>query len=85
MAALLAPLGVCAEYLDDGVVEPMLCAGMGKAVKFVQGLEANELKEKVRYISHESSLSLSTHSQVPQNVGKCVMTRDPILTFVDIS
>ena len=51
MAALLAPLGVCAEYLDDGVVEPMLCAGMGKAVKFVQGLEATELKEKVRHIS----------------------------------
>ena len=48
MAALLAPLGVCAEYLNESVVEPMLCVGIEKAVKYVQSLEDNELKEKVR-------------------------------------
>ncbi|CAH1774066.1 unnamed protein product [Owenia fusiformis] len=46
MSALLAPLGQCAEYLNGKSVQPMLATGMERAVKYVQGLKEDELKDK---------------------------------------
>ena len=47
MAALLAPFGNCAMYLNCDVVKPILEPGMKSVIKYVQGLSADDLKDKV--------------------------------------
>ena len=47
MAALLQPFGNCAEYLNPKVMQVVFAPGMEKAVRYVQELEENDLKEKV--------------------------------------
>ncbi|ELT87806.1 hypothetical protein CAPTEDRAFT_215537 [Capitella teleta] len=46
LAALLAPFGNCAEYLNVSVVKPILGPGLDRAVKFVQNLKPDDLKDK---------------------------------------
>lgn len=47
MAALLQPFGQCAELLNTKVVQTILAPGMEIAVKYVQKLGDDDLKEKV--------------------------------------
>ena len=56
MSSLLAPLGKCAERLNPKVVQPLLAPGMEVAVKFVQNLSDNDLKDKVQ--SHSFSIRI---------------------------
>ncbi|XP_064624443.1 ubiquitin carboxyl-terminal hydrolase 24-like isoform X2 [Lineus longissimus] len=46
ISALLQPFGQCVDFLNPKVVEPMLAPGMEGAVRFVQDLKENDLKEK---------------------------------------
>ena len=47
MAALLAPFGMCAEWLNSGTVSPLLAPCVKIALQFVKGLSENEFKDKV--------------------------------------
>ena len=51
MAALMQPFGQCAELLNTKVVNSILGPGMEIAVKYVQKLNDDDLKDKV-YINH---------------------------------
>lgn len=53
MLSLLGPLGICAEFLNHKVVQPLLAPGMEIAVKFVQNLTENDLKDKVSAVVHD--------------------------------
>ena len=46
-AALIAPFGNCAQYLNKEVVKPLLEPGLKSAVSFVQNLKSDDLKQKV--------------------------------------
>ena len=46
-AALIAPFGSCAQYLNKDVVKPLLEPGLKSAVAFVQNLKSDDLKQKV--------------------------------------
>lgn len=46
MAALLKPFGMCAEFLNPSVATEVFSPGLEKAVKYIQGLEENDFKEK---------------------------------------
>ena len=48
MAAILRPLGNCAELLSPTAVCPMLLKCMDKAVNYVTSLEDKDLKHKVK-------------------------------------
>ena len=47
MSLLLRPFGVCAEFLNNSVMQGQLRPGMERAIKKVQGFEENDFKEKV--------------------------------------
>ena len=57
MAALLAPFGQCAEFLNSKTVVPILGPGMDVAVKYVRGLTEDDRKDKVSF-SIDLSFSL---------------------------
>ncbi|KAJ8306054.1 hypothetical protein KUTeg_016599 [Tegillarca granosa] len=46
MAALLRPLGMCAEFLNSNTVQEILAPGMERCIKYVQNLEEKDFKEK---------------------------------------
>ncbi|XP_046339329.2 ubiquitin carboxyl-terminal hydrolase 24-like isoform X2 [Haliotis rufescens] len=46
MAAILKPFGTCAEFLSQSVVQKLFAPGMEKAIKYIQGLEEKDFKEK---------------------------------------
>ncbi|XP_078417060.1 ubiquitin carboxyl-terminal hydrolase 24 isoform X2 [Cetorhinus maximus] len=46
VSALVQPLGVCAEYLNPTVVQPMLDPVIDKMIRYVQSLEEKDLKDK---------------------------------------
>ncbi|XP_052775472.1 ubiquitin carboxyl-terminal hydrolase 24-like isoform X3 [Mya arenaria] len=46
IAALLKPLGMCAEYLNPEVVRKLLTTGMERSIQYVQKLEEKDFKEK---------------------------------------
>lgn len=50
MAAILRPLGNCAELLNPSAVCPMLTKCVEHAVSHVTMLEDKDLKNKVKYI-----------------------------------
>lgn len=47
MAALLHPIGLCAEFLNPEAVKPVLAPGLEKIVTYIQELSENDLKDKV--------------------------------------
>lgn len=49
MAALLEPLGLSAEYLNQKKFQTLLAPGLDKAVQYIQGLKEQDLKHKVTY------------------------------------
>ena len=60
MAAILRPLGNCAELLSQSAVCPMLTKCMDRAVSYVSSLEDKDLKNKVKillFLSFKSFLS----------------------------
>ncbi|KAJ3599696.1 hypothetical protein NHX12_033652, partial [Muraenolepis orangiensis] len=56
VSALVQPLGVCAEYLNSGLVQPMLDPVIHKMITYVQNLEEKDLKDK-RLVSIPDLLS----------------------------
>ncbi len=48
MSALFMPFGECAELLNTKAVQPLLAPGMETAVRYVQKLSDDDLKDKVR-------------------------------------
>lgn len=56
VSALVQPLGVCAEYLNPNIVQPMLDPVIHKMITFVQNLEEKDLKDK-RLVSIPDLLS----------------------------
>ncbi|XP_053286085.1 ubiquitin carboxyl-terminal hydrolase 24 isoform X5 [Pleuronectes platessa] len=56
VSALVQPLGVCAEYLNSSLVQPMLDPVIHKMIKYVQNLEEKDLKDK-RLVSIPDLLS----------------------------
>ncbi|XP_060555692.1 ubiquitin carboxyl-terminal hydrolase 24-like isoform X1 [Ruditapes philippinarum] len=46
IAALLKPLGVCAEFLDKEIMKSLLTNGMELSIKYVQNLAEKDFKEK---------------------------------------
>uniref|UniRef100_A0A8C3TK63 Ubiquitin carboxyl-terminal hydrolase 24 n=1 Tax=Chelydra serpentina TaxID=8475 RepID=A0A8C3TK63_CHESE len=56
VSALVQPLGVCAEYLNSSVVQPMLDPVIHKMIKYVQNVEEKDLKDK-RLVSIPELLS----------------------------
>lgn len=52
MAALLRPLGNCAELLNPSAVCPMLTKCVERAVNYVTMLEDKDLKNKVSLPNH---------------------------------
>uniref|UniRef100_A0AAX7V3S5 Ubiquitin carboxyl-terminal hydrolase 24 n=1 Tax=Astatotilapia calliptera TaxID=8154 RepID=A0AAX7V3S5_ASTCA len=57
VSALVQPLGVCAEYLNSSLVQPMLDPVIHKMITYVQNLEEKDLKDKVRLVSIPDLLS----------------------------
>ncbi|XP_061744458.1 ubiquitin carboxyl-terminal hydrolase 24 isoform X2 [Nerophis ophidion] len=56
ISALVQPLGVCAEYLNSSLVQPMLDPVIHKMITYVQNLEEKDLKDK-RLVSIPDLLS----------------------------
>uniref|UniRef100_A0A8C2CHG5 Ubiquitin specific peptidase 24 n=1 Tax=Cyprinus carpio TaxID=7962 RepID=A0A8C2CHG5_CYPCA len=56
VSALVQPLGVCAEYLNYSLVQPMLDPVIHKMITYVQNLEEKDLKDK-RLVSIPELLS----------------------------
>ncbi|XP_061594074.1 ubiquitin carboxyl-terminal hydrolase 24 isoform X3 [Cololabis saira] len=56
VSALVQPLGVCAEYLNSTLVQPMLDPVIHKMITYVQNLEEKDLKDK-RLVSIPDLLS----------------------------
>ncbi|XP_037554150.1 ubiquitin carboxyl-terminal hydrolase 24 [Nematolebias whitei] len=56
VSALVQPLGVCAEYLNSSLVQPMLDPVIHKTITYVQNLEEKDLKDK-RLVSIPDLLS----------------------------
>uniref|UniRef100_A0A673MZ36 Ubiquitin carboxyl-terminal hydrolase 24 n=1 Tax=Sinocyclocheilus rhinocerous TaxID=307959 RepID=A0A673MZ36_9TELE len=56
VSALVQPLGVCAEYLNSNLVQPMLDPVIHKMITYVQNLEEKDLKDK-RLVSIPELLS----------------------------
>ncbi|XP_078801730.1 ubiquitin carboxyl-terminal hydrolase 24 isoform X2 [Oryzias latipes] len=56
VSALVQPLGVCAEYLNSSLVQPMLDPVIHKMITYVQNLEEKDLKDK-RLVSIPELLS----------------------------
>ncbi|MEQ2232154.1 Ubiquitin carboxyl-terminal hydrolase 24, partial [Ilyodon furcidens] len=56
VSALVQPLGVCAEYLNPSLVQPMLDPVIHKTITYVQNLEEKDLKDK-RLVSIPELLS----------------------------
>ncbi|XP_028817089.1 ubiquitin carboxyl-terminal hydrolase 24 isoform X2 [Denticeps clupeoides] len=56
VSALVQPLGVCAEYLNSSLVQPMLDPIIHKMITYVQNLEEKDLKDK-RLVSIPELLS----------------------------
>uniref|UniRef100_A0A8C3LWG7 Ubiquitin specific peptidase 24 n=1 Tax=Chrysolophus pictus TaxID=9089 RepID=A0A8C3LWG7_CHRPC len=56
ISALVQPFGVCAEYLNSSVVQPMLDPVIHKMIKYVQNVEEKDLKDK-RLVSIPELLS----------------------------
>uniref|UniRef100_A0A667ZE80 Ubiquitin carboxyl-terminal hydrolase 24 n=1 Tax=Myripristis murdjan TaxID=586833 RepID=A0A667ZE80_9TELE len=56
VSALVQPLGVCAEYLNSSLVQPMLDPVIHKMITYVQNLEEKDLKDK-RLVSIPDLLS----------------------------
>ncbi|XP_036376811.1 ubiquitin carboxyl-terminal hydrolase 24 isoform X3 [Megalops cyprinoides] len=56
VSALVQPLGVCAEYLNSSLVQPMLDPVIHKMINYVQNLEEKDLKDK-RLVSIPELLS----------------------------
>ncbi|XP_015211244.2 ubiquitin carboxyl-terminal hydrolase 24 isoform X3 [Lepisosteus oculatus] len=56
VSALVQPLGVCAEYLNSSLVQPMLDPVIHKMITYVQTLEEKDLKDK-RLVSIPELLS----------------------------
>lgn len=56
VSALVQPLGVCAEYLNSNLVQPMLDPVIHKMITYVQNLEEKDLKDK-RLVSIPDLLS----------------------------
>ncbi|KAK2540502.1 Usp24 [Columba guinea] len=56
ISALVQPFGVCAEYLNSSVVQPMLDPIIHKMIKYVQNVEEKDLKDK-RLVSIPELLS----------------------------
>lgn len=50
MAAILKPLGNCAELLNPSAICPILTSSMDRAVKFANSIEDKDLKSKVAAI-----------------------------------
>ncbi|KAL7985042.1 hypothetical protein Chor_003612 [Crotalus horridus] len=46
VSSLVQPLGVCAEYLNSSVVQPMLDPVIHNMIKYVQNIEEKDLKDK---------------------------------------
>lgn len=46
VSALVQPLGVCAEYLNSSLVQPMLDPVIHKMITYVQNVEEKDLKDK---------------------------------------
>ena len=49
LAALLKPFGVCSAYLNPDVVGYKLGGMADKVVQFINGMEADDMKDKVNY------------------------------------
>ncbi|XP_041125649.1 ubiquitin carboxyl-terminal hydrolase 24 isoform X3 [Polyodon spathula] len=56
VSALVQPLGVCAEYLNSALVQPMLDPVIHKMITYVQNVEEKDLKDK-RLVSIPELLS----------------------------
>ncbi|XP_064415907.1 ubiquitin carboxyl-terminal hydrolase 24 isoform X2 [Latimeria chalumnae] len=56
VSALVQPLGVCAEYLNSTIVQPMLDPVIHKMIRYVQNVEEKDLKDK-RLVSIPELLS----------------------------
>ncbi|MBN3302267.1 UBP24 hydrolase, partial [Amia calva] len=56
VSALVQPLGVCAEYLNSSLIQPMLDPVIHKMITYVQNLEEKDLKDK-RLVSIPELLS----------------------------
>ncbi|XP_058887483.1 ubiquitin carboxyl-terminal hydrolase 24 isoform X3 [Acipenser ruthenus] len=56
VSALVQPLGVCAEYLNSSLVQPMLDPVIHKMITYVQNVEEKDLKDK-RLVSIPELLS----------------------------
>uniref|UniRef100_A0A673IFZ8 Ubiquitin carboxyl-terminal hydrolase 24-like n=1 Tax=Sinocyclocheilus rhinocerous TaxID=307959 RepID=A0A673IFZ8_9TELE len=56
VSALVQPLGMCAEYLNSSLVQPMLDPVIHKMITYVQNLEEKDLKDK-RLVSIPELLS----------------------------
>ncbi|KAH0618572.1 hypothetical protein JD844_017919, partial [Phrynosoma platyrhinos] len=56
VSSLVQPLGVCAEYLNSSVVQPMLDPVIHSMIKYVQNVEEKDLKDK-RLVSIPELLS----------------------------
>ncbi|XP_014661859.1 PREDICTED: ubiquitin carboxyl-terminal hydrolase 24-like [Priapulus caudatus] len=53
MAALLEPLGLCAEYLNQKKFQTLLAPGLDKCVQYIQRLQEQDLKHKrVASVAH---------------------------------
>ncbi|XP_035828590.1 LOW QUALITY PROTEIN: ubiquitin carboxyl-terminal hydrolase 24 [Aplysia californica] len=72
MSLLLKPFGVCAEYLNQNVMQSMLRPGMERAIKYIQSLEEKDFKEKkIGSVSNLlSSMKLLCLKMWPQDVDK---------------
>ncbi|KAJ6662583.1 hypothetical protein lerEdw1_011720 [Lerista edwardsae] len=74
VSSLVQPLGVCAEYLNSSVVQPMLDPVIHNMIKYVQNVEEKDLKDK-RLVSIPELLSaIKLH---------CMRFQPDLVTVVD--
>ncbi|KAG7228832.1 hypothetical protein INR49_008610 [Caranx melampygus] len=64
VSALVQPLGVCAEYLNSSLVQPMLDPVIHKMITYVQNLEEKDLKDKVTKLIEESTVSKTVKNAI---------------------
>lgn len=75
MAALLLPMGVCANFLNTAKVSPYLVPCLDKAVEYVKALKDDDLKsKKIRGVSNLLHAVKLLSSQLWPSDIECVDT-----------
>uniref|UniRef100_G3TRF4 Ubiquitin specific peptidase 24 n=1 Tax=Loxodonta africana TaxID=9785 RepID=G3TRF4_LOXAF len=81
VSALVQPLGVCAEYLNSSVVQPMLDPVILTTIQDVRSVEEKDLKDKVNAVSSQRLVSIPELLSAIKLL--CMQFQPDLVTVVD--